>query len=122
MPYLPRPVRFSDTPRWQSWLTTDQRPFANRPDVLVYETDELKSPVRISGVPVADLYAATSGTDSDWVVKLIDVYPDMLAARPEMSGYRAAHLDGYFSRPLSRQLSSIPPRYRRTSRSVIASR
>ncbi|MES2255385.1 MAG: CocE/NonD family hydrolase [Pseudomonadota bacterium] len=88
VPYLPRPVRFSDTPRWQSWLTTDQRPFANRPDVIVYETDTLKAPVRISGVPVADLYAATSGTDSDWVVKLIDVYPDMLAARPEMSGYQ----------------------------------
>ena len=87
VPYLPRPVRFSDTPRWQSWLTTDQRPFANRPDVITYQTDTLKAPVRISGVPVADLYAATSGTDSDWVVKLIDVYPDMLAARPEMSGY-----------------------------------
>lgn len=87
VPYLPRPVRFADTPRWQSWLTTDQRPFANRPDVLTYETGVLKSPVRISGVPVADLYAATSGTDGDWVVKLIDVYPDMLAARPEMSGY-----------------------------------
>jgi putative CocE/NonD family hydrolase len=87
VPYLPRPVRFDDTPRWQSWLTTDQRPFANRPDVLTYETDVLKAPVRISGVPVADLYAATSGTDGDWVVKLIDVYPDMLAARPDMSGY-----------------------------------
>jgi uncharacterized protein len=87
VPYLPRPVRFSDTPRWQSWLTTDQRPFANRPDVITYETDVLKAPLRISGVPVADLYATTSGTDSDWVVKLIDVYPDMLAARPEMSGY-----------------------------------
>jgi putative CocE/NonD family hydrolase len=87
VPYLPRPVRFSDTPRWQSWLTTDQRPFANRPDVITYETDTLKTPLRISGVPVVDLYAATSGTDSDWVVKLIDVYPDMLAARPEMSGY-----------------------------------
>jgi hypothetical protein len=88
VPYVPRPVRFSDTPRWQSWLTTDQRPFANRPDVLVFETGALTAPARISGVPVADLYAATSGTDSDWVVKLIDVYPDMLAARPEMSGYQ----------------------------------
>ena len=88
VPYVPRPVRFADTPRWQSWLTTDQRPFANRPDVLVFETGTLTSPVRISGVPLADFYAATSGTDSDWVVKLIDVYPDMLAAAPEMSGYQ----------------------------------
>ena len=87
VPYVPRPVRFNDTPRWQSWLTTDQRPFANRPDVLTYETEVLTAPVRISGVPVADLHAATSGTDSDWIVKLIDVYPDVLAERPEMSGY-----------------------------------
>jgi uncharacterized protein len=87
VPYLPRPVRFSDTPRWQSWLTTDQRPFANRPDVLVFQTDELKSPVRISGVPAADFYAATTGTDSDWVVKLIDVYPESNPENPSLAGF-----------------------------------
>ena len=87
IPYIPRPIRFSDTPRWQSWLTTDQRPYENRPDVLTYVTDALTSEVRISGIPSVDLFAATSGTDSDWVVKLIDVYPDMNAARQDMSGY-----------------------------------
>jgi putative CocE/NonD family hydrolase len=87
IPYIPRPIRFSDTPRWQSWLTTDQRPYENRPDVLTYVTDALTSEVRISGIPSVDLFAATTGTDSDWVVKLIDVYPDMNAARPDMSGY-----------------------------------
>jgi putative CocE/NonD family hydrolase len=87
IPYIPRPIRFSDTPRWQSWLTTDQRPYENRPDVLTYVTDALTSEVRISGIPTVDLFAATTGTDSDWVVKLIDVYPDMHAARPDMSGY-----------------------------------
>jgi hypothetical protein len=87
VPYLPRPVRFADTPRWQSWLTTDQRPFANRTDVLTYVTEPLTSEVRISGVPSVDLFAATTGTDADWVVKLIDVYPDMLPERLEMSGY-----------------------------------
>ena len=87
VPYLPRPVRFADTPRWQSWLTTDQRPFENRTDVLTYMTEPLTSDVRISGVPSVDLFAATTGTDADWVVKLIDVYPDMLPERQEMSGY-----------------------------------
>ncbi len=87
IPYIPRPILFSDGPRWQSWLTTDQRAFENRPDVLTYVTDALTSEVRISGIPTVDLFAATTGTDSDWVVKLIDVYPDMLASRPEMSGY-----------------------------------
>lgn len=87
IPYIPRPIRFSDTPRWQSWLTTDQRPYENRPDVLTYVTDALTSEVRISGIPSVDLFAATTGTDSDWVVKLIDVYPDMNAARQDMSGY-----------------------------------
>ena len=87
IPYIPRPIRFSDTPRWQSWLTTDQRPYENRPDVLTYVTDALTSEVRISGIPSVDLFAATTGTDSDWVVELIDVYPDMNAARQDMSGY-----------------------------------
>jgi putative CocE/NonD family hydrolase len=87
IPYIPRPIRFSDTARWQSWLTTDQRPYENRPDVLTYVTEALTSEVRISGIPSVDLFAATSGTDSDWVVKLIDVYPDMNAARLDMSGY-----------------------------------
>ena len=87
IPYIPRPIRFSDSSRWQSWLTTDQRPYENRPDVVTYVTEALTSEVRISGIPKVDLFAATTGTDSDWVVKLIDVYPDMNAARPDMSGY-----------------------------------
>jgi len=87
VPFLPRPVRLNDAPRWQTWLVTDQRSVADRPDVLTYETPALTAPVRISGEPVADLYAATSGTDSDWVVKLIDVFPDEVPSQPEMGGY-----------------------------------
>jgi putative CocE/NonD family hydrolase len=87
VPYLPRPVRFADGDRWKSWLTSDQRPFADRPDVLTYETEVLTAPVRISGQTIADLYASTSGTDADWVVKLIDVYPDQVPSKPEMGGY-----------------------------------
>jgi len=90
VPYLPRPVRFSDSERWKQWLVTDQRSVADRTDVLVYQTPMLTSPVRISGAPIADLFAATSGTDSDWVVKLIDVFPDEVPSQPEMGGYELA--------------------------------
>jgi putative CocE/NonD family hydrolase len=90
VPYLPRPVRFADSDRWKQWLVTDQRSVADRTDVLTYQTAELTAPVRISGAPIADLFAATSGTDSDWVVKLIDVYPDEVPSQPEMGGYQLA--------------------------------
>ena len=87
VPYLPRPVRFEDAERWRTWLVTDQRAVDDRPDVLAYSTGVLTAPVRISGAPVADLFAATTGTDADWVVKLIDVYPDEVPSQPEMGGY-----------------------------------
>ena len=88
VPYVPRPVRFADTDGWRRWLVADQRAVADRPDVLTYVTPPLTEPLRISGAPVANLVAATSGTDGDWVVKLIDVYPDEVPSRPEMGGYQ----------------------------------
>ena len=90
VPYLPRPDRFADSDRWKQWLVTDQRSVADRTDVLKYSTGVLTAPVRISGAPVADLHAATSGTDADWVVKLIDVYPDEVPSQPELGGYQLA--------------------------------
>ncbi|HTB18545.1 MAG TPA: CocE/NonD family hydrolase [Bryobacteraceae bacterium] len=90
VPYLPRPVRFSDSDRWKQWLVSDQRSVADRTDVLTYEGPVLTAPVRISGAPIADLHAATSGTDADWVVKLIDVFPDEVPSQPEMGGYQLA--------------------------------
>ncbi|MBV9037078.1 MAG: CocE/NonD family hydrolase, partial [Acidobacteriaceae bacterium] len=90
VPYVPRPVRFADAERWKQWLVTDQRAVADRTDVLTYQTSVLTAPVRISGAPIADLFAATSGTDADWVVKLIDVYPDEVPSQPEMGGYQLA--------------------------------
>ncbi len=86
--YLPRPVRFADGELWRRWLLTDQRWVADRPDVLVYTTPVLTEPLRVSGAPLVNLVAATSGTDSDWVVKLIDVYPDEVPSQPEMGGYQ----------------------------------
>jgi putative CocE/NonD family hydrolase len=88
VPYLPRPVRFEDGDAWRRWLVTDQRFVADRPDVLVYATEPLTEPVKIAGTPFANLVASTSGTDADWVVKLIDVYPDEVPAQPELGGYQ----------------------------------
>jgi putative CocE/NonD family hydrolase len=87
VPYLPRPITFSDGDAWRRWLLVDQRFVADRPDVLSYTTPVLTEPLRVSGAPVVNLAASTSGTDSDWVVKLIDVYPDEMPSRPEMGGY-----------------------------------
>lgn len=66
----------------------DGRRFVDgRPDVLTYETEPLKEAMKLSGEPVVHLIASTSGTDADWVVKLIDVQPDRIAPPVEMSGY-----------------------------------
>ena len=68
----------------------DQREASRRTDVAVFVSDQLKEPVKISGQPVVNLKASTSGTDSDWVVKVIDVYPDEVAGEPLLGGYRLA--------------------------------
>jgi putative CocE/NonD family hydrolase len=67
---------------------SDQREASGRPDVAVFVSDVLKDPVSISGEPVAKLVASTTGTDSDWVVKLIDVYPDQVPGDAAMGGYQ----------------------------------
>jgi putative CocE/NonD family hydrolase len=92
VPYRPRPIRptYSEGSTWGQWLVDDQRPFSDRTDVLTYETPPLTEAVSIAGAPVANLYASTSGSDLDWVVKLIDVYPDDYTAEPKMGGYQLA--------------------------------
>ena len=88
VPYLPRPVRFADTDAWRWWLLTDQRMVADRPDVLAYVSEPLTAPIKIAGAPQVNLFASTTGSDSDWVVKLIDVYPDEVPADPPLGGYQ----------------------------------
>jgi uncharacterized protein len=88
VPFRPRPNKPVGGAHWARWLVDDQREAAGRPDVLAYLSEPLTTPLKISGGPVANLVASTSGTDSDWVVKLIDVYPDEVAAQPEMGGYQ----------------------------------
>jgi putative CocE/NonD family hydrolase len=87
VPYRPRPVDAADHGAWTTWLVTDQRFVDGRPDVLTYMSEPLKEPLKLSGAPVVNLQASTSGTDSDWVVKLIDVYPGTVPSTPAMGGY-----------------------------------
>ncbi|HWZ45909.1 MAG TPA: CocE/NonD family hydrolase [Candidatus Saccharimonadales bacterium] len=83
-----QPVGYDHGLTWPLWLVDDQREASGRPDVMVFVTDTLNAPIKISGQPVANLMASTSGTDSDWVVKVIDVYPDEVAGQPNMGGYQ----------------------------------
>jgi hypothetical protein len=87
VPYRPRPVVSDDEEAWRTWLVTDQRFVDGRPDVLTYESQPLSAPLRVSGAPVVNLYASTSGTDGDWAVKIIDVYPESYPSEPMMGGY-----------------------------------
>ncbi|PCG14992.1 MULTISPECIES: CocE/NonD family hydrolase [Sphingomonas] len=91
--YQPRPVPalgYGDNNPWPTWLTGDQRAVSGRPDVLTFTGPVLTKPLAIAGEPVVHLTAATTGTDSDWVVKLIDVYPDEVPETPAMGGYQLA--------------------------------
>lgn len=88
VPYRHRPI--SPTypgPAWRFWLIEDQRFVDNRPDVLTWQTEPLKQDVKVAGDILAEIFASTSGSDSDWVVKLIDVYPEVYPQKPELSGY-----------------------------------
>jgi putative CocE/NonD family hydrolase len=90
VPYRARPIQpmgYGDGFTWSRWLVDDQREASGRPDVAVFTSDVLTAPMKISGQPVANLVASTSGTDSDWVVKVIDVYPDEVAGDSKLGGY-----------------------------------
>jgi putative CocE/NonD family hydrolase len=77
VPYRHRPVNPTyPAPGWPKWLVEDQRFVEHRPDVLTWQSDPLTDDITVTGDIVADLFAATTGSDSDWVVKLIDVYPE----------------------------------------------
>jgi putative CocE/NonD family hydrolase len=86
VPYRPRPIQVRSG--WPVWLVEDQRFVDGRPDVLTLQSDTLADDVTVSGRIVANIFASTSGTDSDWIVKLIDVYPDKYGPDESMSGYQ----------------------------------
>ncbi|MFN2202217.1 MAG: CocE/NonD family hydrolase, partial [Caldilineaceae bacterium] len=91
--YEARPTRdvgyAGDNP-WQTWLADDQRTVSARPDVLTFTGPVLEQALTITGRPIVHLKASTSGSDSDWVVKLIDVYPDQVPGDTDMGGYQLA--------------------------------
>jgi putative CocE/NonD family hydrolase len=89
VPYRNRPIEETYGPgsRWYTWLTEDQRFVQNRSDVLSWETETLTDDVTVTGNIFAKLFAATSGSDADWVVKLIDVYPEKYPKELKMAGY-----------------------------------
>ena len=86
VPYRRRPIEVRSG--WTTWLVEDQRFVDHRPDVLTWVTETLDDDVTVSGKIVANLFASTSGTDSDWIVKLIDVYPEKYEPDPKMGGYQ----------------------------------
>ena len=85
--YRTRPIEitYSDSSNWDSWLAEDERFADHRPDVLSYKTEPLDSDITITGKVMAHVFASISGSDADWVVKLIDVYPDYYKKQPDMS-------------------------------------
>src|SRR4029077_4704628 len=81
---------------WPTWLVEDQRFVDNRPDVLTWQTDELNEDVAVAGQVTAKLFASTTGSDSDWIVKLIDVYPEKYPEDWKLSGYELMIADEVF--------------------------
>ncbi len=96
VPYRNRPIQatYGDGSKWRTWLVEDQRFVSGRKDLANFTTPVLDHDVTVTGDVMADLYAATTGTDADWVVKLIDVYPDDAPA--PMAGYQLMIVDEIF--------------------------
>ncbi len=104
VPFVPRPVHLRERDVWTQWLVMDQRFVADRSDVVSFTSAPLTTAVQLAGAPLVDLFAATRGSDSDWVVKLIDVYPDEATGKPKTAGmqlpigieiYRGRYVHGF---------------------------
>jgi len=100
VPYRHRPVDMTYPPdhpgSWYTWLVQDQRFVNDRPDVAMWQTEELQEDITLAGQVTAKLFASTTGTDSDWVVKLIDVYPQQTEKDWKLSGYELMIADEIF--------------------------
>jgi uncharacterized protein len=96
VPYRNRPIQatYGTGSKWRTWLVEDQRFVSGRKDLANFSTPVLDKDVTVTGDVVADLFAATTGSDADWVVKLIDVYPDDAPA--PMAGYQLMIVDEIF--------------------------
>ncbi|HEY4274418.1 MAG TPA: CocE/NonD family hydrolase [Rhizomicrobium sp.] len=112
VPYRARPIKtsgYDNCAQWACWLTDDQREASGRPDVVSFTTEVLTKPVTVRGQPVVHLTAATTGSDADWVVKLIDVYPDQVPGDHVMGGYQLAVAMDIFRGRYRESLSDAKP-------------
>ena len=98
VPYRQQPISavMSEGGTWPLWLADDQAPFAHRADVLSWQTPPLQTAVTLRGAVIAKLFASTTGSDADWVVKLIDVYPSDAATPAAMRGRQLIIADDVF--------------------------
>ena len=98
VPYRKRPIQptYGRGSSWYTWLVQNQKFLEGRNDVLTWQTEVLDRDLTIDGEVFAHLFASTTGSDSDWVVKLIDVYPDNHPENPKMNGYQLMIVDEIF--------------------------
>jgi putative CocE/NonD family hydrolase len=98
VPYRNRPIQptYGQGSTWYTWLVQNQSFLQDRNDVLAWQTDTLSQDLTIDGEVMAHLFASTTGSDSDWIVKLIDVYPDKNPEDPGMNGYQLMIVDEIF--------------------------
>jgi putative CocE/NonD family hydrolase len=96
IPYRNRPIQatYENGSKWRTWLVEDQRFVSGRKDLANFSTPVLEKDVTVTGDVMADIFASTTGSDADWVVKLIDVYPDDAPA--PMAGYQLMIVDEIF--------------------------
>ena len=113
VPYRHRPIDMTypeDHPGgWYTWLVEDQRFVDHRPDVLTWQTDVINDDVTLAGQVTAKLFASTSGSDSDWIVKLIDVYPEKYPDDWKLSGYELMIADEVFRGRFRRSFEQPEP-------------
>jgi putative CocE/NonD family hydrolase len=91
VPYRARPIEQTYDPRgsrWRTWETEDQRFVDGRPDVVSWVSEPLSDAILVAGDVIGRLVASTSGRDADWVVKLIDVFPDSMPGNWAWGGYQ----------------------------------
>jgi uncharacterized protein len=108
VPYRHRPIQvtYSAGSKWFTWMVEDQRFVSDRPDVATWTTPPLDHDVTVAGDVIADLFASTSGTDVDWVVKLIDEYPEAASASSAASSASGPSASASSSTSMS---NSAPP-------------
>ncbi len=110
VPYRHRPIEPTyPGGGWPAWLVEDQRFVHLRPDVLSWQTYALDKDVTVVGDIVAHVFASTTGTDSDWIVKLIDVYPEVEAGDPSLRGYQLMIADEVFRARFRNSLEKPEP-------------